>query len=186
MTTPQTVPAADNAVAEARARTVTAIADKFAELLRRDLTKKEFAEMKALNETAEFADGCCASQNYLDANMTMDEAMIAVLKRSLVLVDDGDVALWNDSWEDARRRHIGCFVEPKIVREFSPAGPCLTRGRLTGETAKFWCYEDRNGGVVTAKKIAKNLPGRYSRAHVEPCSSCRDHPKTQYPRGYED
>lgn len=54
---------AGNAAAKAgaaRALTVAEIADKFAELLRRDLTKKEFAEMKAINQTAAFADGCCA------------------------------------------------------------------------------------------------------------------------------
>lgn len=79
-------------------------------------------------------------------------------------------------------------MSEKIVREFSPAGPCLTLGRLTKETPQFWCYEEWKGGdrYEGAKRIAKRTETRYSRAHIEPCQSCRDHPQTQYPRGYED
>ena len=75
-----------------------------------------------------------------------------------------------------------------IVREFSPAGPCLTLGRLVKTTAKFHVYEEWQGGSDFAgtKKISRDLPGHYSRAHIEPCSCCRDHPKTQYPDGYMD
>jgi hypothetical protein len=29
-----------------------------------------------------------------------------------------------------------------IVRKFSPAGPCLTLGRLTKETAQFYIYDE--------------------------------------------
>lgn len=79
-------------------------------------------------------------------------------------------------------------IEPKFVRAFSAAGPCLTLGRLTKETAKFYCFEEWRGGDVYsgAKKVAKPLPGKYSGNHIEPCPSCRDHVKTQYPNGYED
>lgn len=75
-----------------------------------------------------------------------------------------------------------------IVREFSPCGPCLTLGRLTAETAQFYCYETWRGGDIYAgaKRVRKSSPSRYARAHVEPCSSCRDHPRTQYLHGYLD
>lgn len=75
-----------------------------------------------------------------------------------------------------------------IVREFSPCGPCLTLGKLTRQTAKFYCYEVWQGGDTFAgsKRVAKDLPGQYSRAHIAPCPSCRDHAKTQYPNGYMD
>lgn len=65
-----------------------------------------------------------------------------------------------------------------IVREFSMAGPCVTFGRkLVRETAKFYVFEDQHG-----------KQGRISKAnaHVEPCPSCRDHSRTQYPNGYMD
>jgi hypothetical protein len=66
----------------------------------------------------------------------------------------------------------------KIVREFSACGPCLTFGRiLHSETAKFYCWIDGSGKTG---KISK------ARAHIEPCSCCRDHPKTSYPNGYMD
>lgn len=77
----------------------------------------------------------------------------------------------------------------KLVRSFSPVGPCITEGRFVRETTKFYVYNEWRGGDrfdTTEKRIAKRLPGHYSRAHVEPCSSCRDHAQTQYPNGYMD
>jgi hypothetical protein len=77
----------------------------------------------------------------------------------------------------------------KLVRSFSPAGPCLTEGRLVRETARFYIFNEWLGGDRFRDKesrLAKCLPGHYSRAHVEPCSSCRDHARTQYPNGYMD
>jgi len=70
-----------------------------------------------------------------------------------------------------------------LVREFSRCGPCLTLGALLYETPAFYCYAHHDGGV---KKIRKRTEARYSPAHIEPCPSCRDHPKTQYPDGYMD
>jgi hypothetical protein len=70
------------------------------------------------------------------------------------------------------------------VREFSPAGPCLTIGRLVRQTAKFYVYNEWRGGDrfdVTEKRI-----GKTHRTHIEPCSSCRDHARTQYPHGLMD
>lgn len=71
----------------------------------------------------------------------------------------------------------------KIVREFSRCGPCIRLGTLVKETAQFYIYDAGYEGV---KRIRKELPGRYSPAHVEPCRSCRDHGETRYPDGYMD
>lgn len=75
-----------------------------------------------------------------------------------------------------------------IVRKFSMAGPCLTLGRLVSETAHFYCYDEWRGGdkYEGRKRVRKRTEAHYSGAHIEPCSSCRDHPKTQYPDGYMD
>jgi hypothetical protein len=76
-----------------------------------------------------------------------------------------------------------------LVRDFSRAGPCITLGRLVRETPQFYVYNEWRGGETYEEResrVAKRLPGRYSGTHVEPCSSCRDHPKTQYPNGYMD
>ena len=72
---------------------------------------------------------------------------------------------------------------PKIVRKFSAIGPCLMLGRLTKETPTLYVFEGRSG---ERKAVRKQLPGRYSRHHTEPCRSCGDHPQTQYPDGYMD
>lgn len=74
------------------------------------------------------------------------------------------------------------------VREFSSVGPCLTLGKFVRETARFFVYaewlgDDRYGAE---KRVAKPTPAKYSRAHVAPCRSCRDHGQTQYPNGYMD
>jgi hypothetical protein len=77
----------------------------------------------------------------------------------------------------------------KIVRKFSPAGPCLTLGRLTKTTAQFYCYDEWRGGdkYEGAKKIRiDGVKGKYSPAHIVPCHSCRDHAKSRYPDGYVD
>jgi hypothetical protein len=70
-----------------------------------------------------------------------------------------------------------------IVREFSPIGPCLTLGRLKKETAKFYVFDEWQGGdrYEGEKRVSKT-----GRAHIVPCHSCRDHAKTQYPNGYMD
>jgi hypothetical protein len=72
------------------------------------------------------------------------------------------------------------------VREFSPAGPCIVLGELVGESSQFYTYRDRFIGTGLLRRIAKRTPARWSRAHIEPCPSCRDHAKTQYPNGYMD
>ncbi len=68
----------------------------------------------------------------------------------------------------------------KTLREFSAIGPCLDRlhGKITRETPKSWFYMDRDGDERRVKKSW--------RFHVDPCVSCRDHERTQYPNGYMD
>lgn len=78
-----------------------AISEKFVEFLRRDLTDAEWAEMKAKNATPDYW-GCCASHDYVDSNMTMDEAFIATMGREMVLDADEDVDLINAAWDIAR------------------------------------------------------------------------------------
>lgn len=80
---------------------------------------------------------------------------------------------------------------PKLVREFSRSGPCLTLGLWVRDTAKFHVYRKWRGGEsydAQETKVKRRLDDRegYSPAHVEPCPSCRDHAKTQYPHGLMD
>lgn len=77
----------------------------------------------------------------------------------------------------------------QTVREFSTIGPCLRLGELVRKTARFYVYR-RWGGADRhddkESRISIRTEAHYSPAHVVPCPSCRDHPKTQYPDGYMD
>lgn len=81
-----------------------------------------------------------------------------------------------------------------IVRESSAAGPCLTLGRFVRRTAKTIVYREWLGGDnygqerrVGGWKVQEpnGRPG-HAYIHTEPCHSCRDHQRTQYPNGYMD
>lgn len=69
----------------------------------------------------------------------------------------------------------------KTLRLFSACGPCLTHadgaGLIIGETAKFWITHDRD---EAPRRVSK------TKGHVDPCPSCRDHERSQYPHGYMD
>lgn len=83
------------------------IADVFAAMLRLDLSPEQFAEMKRLNQTPQYAAGSCASHNYCDANDVMAAAFKQVVGRPSDPSSDADAALWNAAWDLARERHIG-------------------------------------------------------------------------------
>ncbi len=80
----------------------------------------------------------------------------------------------------------------QTVREFSPAGPCLTLGQFVRRTSKTIVYREWLGGdnYGQERRVGgwKVLQRGDSRAyiHTEPCNSCRDHDRTQYPNGYMD
>jgi len=67
---------------------------------------------------------------------------------------DADPVLLTDDWAE-----VMLLIEPKLVRAFSCAGPCLMLGRLTKVTPKFFCFEEWRGGDKFAKKVMKPLPG---------------------------
>ncbi len=63
------------------------LAKEYARLLKRDLTDKQMQEVIAKNKTAEYANAD-AAHDYIDANMTMDEAFQNVMKREFIFFDD--------------------------------------------------------------------------------------------------
>lgn len=70
-----------------------------------------------------------------------------------------------------------------ILRDFSAAGPCIPQGVVTNETAT--ALEVTVAGSVR-KVLKRNRRFQTGLLHTEPCRSCRDHPQTQYPNGYEN
>lgn len=77
----------------------------------------------------------------------------------------------------------------KLVREFSAAGPCLTLGQFVKRTPKFIFFREWQGGDKFADTVSRRGGWKVAKGayiHTEPCTSCRDHERTQYPNGYDD
>lgn len=74
--------------------------------------------------------------------------------------------------------HVG-----DLVRWFSPAGPCLNRKVLAIGPKRFK-LGDAFPGI---RRIPNNSVdfAYFFETHKQPCRRCDDHPKTQYPFGYE-
>ena len=90
---------------------IAAVAEEFARVLGDWLSPEQFAEMTRLNKTEEYTHNICASHNFCDANMAMDEAMKKVLGREPNIGGDNedsedDIDLWNAAWNEARRLYI--------------------------------------------------------------------------------
>jgi hypothetical protein len=68
----------------------------------------------------------------------------------------------------------------KVVRQFSRLGPCLVLGPLVKQTATRIYYRRRDGKEAWASRSSRLL------VHVEPCPSCRDQERSQYPDDYWD
>jgi hypothetical protein len=91
------------------------LAREFSSKLRRHLSDKEMEEVNRLNATEGYADqNLCASQNYLDANITMSEAFHIVTGYEVDVNDEKDVRLWNDAWKMAQEHKFYESEMPKI------------------------------------------------------------------------
>ena len=79
---------------------IESLARAFSANLRRDLTAEQMAEVNRLNATADA--GICHSHDFLDANVTMEEAWIAIFDRVPDIQSDADCALWGEAWDLAK------------------------------------------------------------------------------------
>ena len=68
----------------------------------------------------------------------------------------------------------------KSVRQFSRVGPCIELGPLIRETDTRIYYRYRHDYEAFVSKKSSLA------VHLEPCSSCRDHDRSQCPNGYWD
>jgi len=76
------------------------IAQKFVEILRRQLTKEQYEEAVKLNAMEDNSD-ICHSHDHCDANMVMLEAFESL---NLIVGDyDEELAmLWDEAWTEAK------------------------------------------------------------------------------------
>lgn len=74
-------------------------------------------------------------------------------------------------------------MSARILRKFSPCGPCLTfvdgAGPIVRETGKSWITQQPGKPERQVRKATFGY-------HAEPCPSCRDHARSQYPDGLWD
>lgn len=88
-------------------RDPTLLANRFYILLKRELTRKDFEEMLRLNATKDYdSSGSCASHDFCDANMVMEEAWRDLGYGEVNPESQADADLWNDAWNIAKREYL--------------------------------------------------------------------------------
>jgi hypothetical protein len=80
----------------------TDLAIEFSKMLSSDLSAEEMKEVVAKNKTSEYSNAC-ASHDYLDSNITMDEAFQKVTKRQFDFNNEADIDLINEAWSIAKK-----------------------------------------------------------------------------------
>jgi len=81
------------------------IAVSFVDILQEWLTPSEFAQVAKDNRTPAYAD-CCASHDYCDANVAMDEAFKKegiYTDETMDLQDDNLMIAWDAAWNRAKK-----------------------------------------------------------------------------------
>lgn len=82
------------------------LACEFAKVIREWLTLDQMEEVIALNGTSRY-DKACATHNFCDANVAMEEAMITCGHRMDEDPDTGGWgAIWNAGWDIAKRMNF--------------------------------------------------------------------------------
>lgn len=94
----------------------------------------------------------------------------------------------NRKWREIHHRKIKAIQEVAagrpIVREGRFQTPCSWLGILKRETSQFYVYEgpihlsNESCELLDARRITK------SKAHLEPCENCADHPQTRNTQGW--
>lgn len=77
------------------------LSDKFSDLIRSHLTPEQMTAVVTINEIND--NDTCATGDFCDSNMLMDDAWLAVMKRELDCGSEYDMALWNRAWNLSKR-----------------------------------------------------------------------------------
>jgi hypothetical protein len=89
---------------------IETIAKEFGKNLVECLDDHEMQSIIQLNTTTDYSD-CCATHNYCDANMPMDEAFTKVVGREIDLQSQEDILIWNMAWKHARDNDFFYFEQ---------------------------------------------------------------------------
>lgn len=84
------------------------LALRFVTLIRRCTTQTEYNEILKRNKT--IAPGCCATHDFMDANMVMLEAFNQLYGRDISMTgtdaDEPDRVLWGAAWKIATEQYL--------------------------------------------------------------------------------
>jgi hypothetical protein len=83
----------------------SAIARRFADHLRESLSPEQWREMRLVNR-GHTTDKICASHDYCDANMPMDEAFQEIIGHEIDCSSDTETGIWNRAWDLAKERFL--------------------------------------------------------------------------------
>lgn len=102
------------------------LAKAFSEIVEREFTEKELAAVNAENSLRN--DDTCATHDYCDANMLMDEAYKKVFGEEVDVQSEEAVDRWNSAWNLAKElrfnsSEIANFLIPAYQREFEGEYP---------------------------------------------------------------
>ena len=78
------------------------LARSFSQLLKQYLTEDQILEIIKRNDLPQYF-GCCATHDFLDSNMVMDEAFTEVMGREINIQSDLDLNIWNQAWNEAKK-----------------------------------------------------------------------------------
>lgn len=129
-------------------RNMNAIAREFSKLLRAALTETEMKKVVARNRSKGYIDeNLCASHDFCDANMVMDEAFQKVMERPTRPTAKADADLWNGAWTLAKSHD---FVVEDIPNPGRRAGVPQRPDRLR-ELVSEWI----SSGLVSDPRMVK-------------------------------
>lgn len=79
-----------------------ALAVEFVERLKACLTEDELVEIRKRNATPAYSGNVCASHDFIDANMVMNDAFEKVTGREIDCENGADCVLWSKAWDIAK------------------------------------------------------------------------------------
>ncbi len=86
------------------------LANEFSSVLKTWLTAEEMKLVIEKNSTPEYND-CCASHDYCDANMAMDEAFTKLTGKETNPQSDTQRSLWNNAWTIAKENKFAKVID---------------------------------------------------------------------------
>ena len=120
------------------------LALEFVTQLKACLSADQLAEIRKRNATPQYSGDVCASHDFIDANMVMNDAFEKVVGRELDAQNGADCVLWSKAWDIAKREFLTEFlsnvgsVRRKIVIDYDPEPDFswLTQPELKNENKK--------------------------------------------------